>query len=511
MVIFTQREYEQWTQIVQKYNALRMEATEERDRKLDALALEYGVIAGDLVDEVPERYKEFKRKNDAIINAWESKLISLGDDYDNESDPIVSKATWRTAKSKTPEELCEDAIATILHHAYEEIESTENGETSGFSLFGSLYDAYELMLLDHTFLLNNGGAEAIPYADKVHELLERYKAGAITKVEAEPYKDYEIIRVEIAIPKTADVEKGKLPTIAQIYKAKQAIVTTDQLSKDFFKAQFLPDQMRPLTLKGGKKGEIVAQTYVTINYDGLENLKIFNANNSIEGFDRDVFNALCSLIEVGNEYLTEDMIYRAMRGYKVTGQISDAQRADIINSIRKLSVLRVAINTTAANDLYPDLAELSAESAMLDIDIVTCKYRDTTVENMIRVKEAPLMLRYAKALNQLDRRPIEYLSCPISGTKENIELQGFLYRRIILASSQKHLPNLRTIPVDRILEAIGVSKDTHKQFRVKKSRVLATVVKILDYWKDTKFITDYTTETETVGKNPTVTKFIISL
>lgn len=480
MIIFTPQEYEQWSNVLETYIAALREANKLPEAK---------------------RFRALSKADDAFIN---------------DRDRVASVAHERTIKGFSTVKLYEDTVAAIMYDVWRQISTNEISiEKVGIVISHPAHTWDDLDIYEQVDELScrQDGAE---YYAQVLKLWDRYQEGDITRSEAEPYKDYMPIRVEITVPLPKKTEG--LVEIKKINPATQSVVPTAKLVQDFFKGQIPHNELYPIEMpyternKSGKiTNERVVKTFVTINYEGLQTLQIMNANNSIGLFDRTVFNAIVSLYDAGNNVITVDMIINAMRGNSLKAHPSEDQRAQVLSSVRKLSTLRMTINTDQCKDYYEGLQSLATEGSVLYTKFVTANYRNNTWDTAIQIIEAPLMFQYAKAVGQIARTDIKLLNCPIQNTKENILLQNYLYNRI-LSMSKNSLPNYKTILLETILTEIGITRESLKPsyFRIKKASIVKNTIKILDYWKAEGFIKKYDPITETKGKNPSIIKFFIT-
>jgi len=511
MIKLLQNEYNAWRQIIAEYAQKRQELEEKLHADDDALLKSAGVDpeADDLVITLPKAVIKQKEK---LFNKYESDLVALDQELDELQSPIIQAGIDRAIKGKTLEAIYHDAKATIYSRTYDEMTLTEGSETA-YKLFGGLLSgSVDLNIDDHILELRNH--DRADLADDLQDLVERYRAGEITRTEAEPYKDFEYIEIIVPLPKKTE----GLVEIKKINPATQSVVPTAKLVQDFFKGQIPHNELYPIEMpyternKSGKiTNERVVKTFVTIDYEGLQELQIMNANNSIGLFDRTVFNAIVSLYDAGNNVITVDMIINAMRGNSLKAHPSEDQRDQVLSSVRKLSTLRMTINTDQCKDYYEGLQSLATEGSVLYTKFVKANYNNNTWDAAIQIIEAPLMFQYAKAVGQIARTDIKLLNCPIQNTKENILLQNYLYNRI-LSMSKSSLPNYKTILLETILTEIGITREslTPSYFRTKKASVVKNTIKILDYWKAEGFIKKYDPVTETKGKNPSIIKFVIT-
>ena len=126
----------------------------------------------------------------------------------------------------------------------------------------------------------------------------------------------------------------------------------------------------------------------------------------------------------------------------------------------------------------------------------------------IHLFRTPPLYDYARDKNQIGSIDIKMLDTPLSNTKENIELKGYLLKRIAsIKNTKSHMSD--TIRCDTIYEYLRIDKNIpDKDFlRHKYMDIRNKVKKLLDFWIKMGLITSYTEEKE--GKS--IAKVTISI
>ena len=126
----------------------------------------------------------------------------------------------------------------------------------------------------------------------------------------------------------------------------------------------------------------------------------------------------------------------------------------------------------------------------------------------IHLFRTPPLYDYARDKNQIGTIDIKMLDTPLSNTKENIELKGYLLKRIAsIKNTKSHMSD--TIRYDTIYEYLRIDTNTpDKDFlRHKYMDIRNKVKKLLDFWIKMGLITSYTEEKE--GKS--IAKVTISI
>ena len=126
----------------------------------------------------------------------------------------------------------------------------------------------------------------------------------------------------------------------------------------------------------------------------------------------------------------------------------------------------------------------------------------------IHLFRTPPLYDYARDKNQIGTIDIKMLDTPLSNTKENIELKGYLLKRI--ASIKNAKSNMSdTIRYDTLYEYLRIDNSISDKdlLRHKYMEIRNKVKKLLDFWIKMGFISSYKEEKE--GKS--IAKIIISI
>lgn len=206
-------------------------------------------------------------------------------------------------------------------------------------------------------------------------------------------------------------------------------------------------------------------------------------------YDREVHDALVTLFVDGeNEYMTPQMVYRAMTGNPNAKLTPKAQEA-ISNSLNKLMYSRLVIKASKEEcDAY-GFKSFKYEGNVIQAEKVTATFKGSEVAEVYHLLKEPVLYTYAGKKNQIGRLDIKLLNSPVNKNEENITLQSYLYRRILsIKKSGKLSP---TIVYDTIYNQLEIEAASDASLRNKKSKIRKSIKSILDYWKKQGFIKGY--------------------
>jgi hypothetical protein len=265
------------------------------------------------------------------------------------------------------------------------------------------------------------------------------------------------------------------------------LTPTDKVTLRAFENKLTGRQMQKLGMeRRGSKKQIT--TLASIDFDKLDGSVQIKGRKELTAYDREVHDAIITLyIDGGNEYITPQMIYQVMTG-NPDAYLHPKQAEAISESITKCMYTRLIIYASEEAKEY-GFDSFKYDGNLIIGERVTATLNGTVLE-CLHILRPPGLYEYANKKNQIGRFDIKLLNSPIKKTEEIITLQGYLYRRILSMKNKKS--NLsKTIVYDTVYKQIDVTAASDGALRKKKSKLRDQVKKILDYWKQEKFIAGY--------------------
>lgn len=232
------------------------------------------------------------------------------------------------------------------------------------------------------------------------------------------------------------------------------------------------------------KKEILS--FVRLDYS--DNAIQISGKKELTPYDREVHDALATLyIDGGNEYITPQMIYKAMTG-NPEAKLAPKQQEAISNSLNKLMYSRLIINASKEECKAYGFDKYTYEGTVIQAEKETAKVNGVIVE-VYHLLRAPALYTHADKIKQICRLDIKLLNSPVNKNEETITLQGYLLRHINGTKGGMLSPK---ILYETIYEQLDIQASSDGALRKKKLKVRNTVKKILDYLKTKDFIKNYT-------------------
>ena len=269
---------------------------------------------------------------------------------------------------------------------------------------------------------------------------------------------------------------------------KQWITPTDRVSRLSFNGEgTLYDENGVNVRISGRKSKKEILSFARLDYS--DNAIQISGKKELTPYDKEVHDALVTLyIDGKNEYITPQMIYRAMTGNPKT-TLTQKQQEAISNSLNKLMYSRLTINASKELCKAYGCDKFTYESTVIQAEKATAKVNGVIVEVYHLLRE-PALYTHADLIKQICRLDMKLLNSPVNKNEENITLQGYLLRHINGIKGGKLSP---TISYDTIYnKLLNIQASSDVALRKKKLKVRNTVKKILDHCKAQNFIKNYT-------------------
>ena len=220
--------------------------------------------------------------------------------------------------------------------------------------------------------------------------------------------------------------------------------------------------------------------------------------NFITPYDKEIHNAIVTLVAIGNEFINPSMIFQLLSGN--TGKrtkISNETRENIMQSIRKMMMTLIRIDATAEvqSNMLTDKKGIYEGPLIPAERIEVIELNGQRVTDCIHLFRTPPLYEYARDKNQIGSIEISMLDTPLSNTSENIELKGYLLRRIAsLKNSKNNMSD--TIRYDTIFEYLRINAPTKEALKKKHQEIKKKVKQLLDFWIEKGLISSYKEEKE---------------
>ena len=238
-----------------------------------------------------------------------------------------------------------------------------------------------------------------------------------------------------------------------------------------------------------------------------------NGDANLTPFEKLILNVLLSVQNAGNEYISYFKFFHLLGGGK---NINNADRLKklIDKALWKLRCTDLTINLTdivgkrkkyagKLNAPYnkADKKNITWRGCLLPNEIVTASVNGKVTEGTIHLLGKSIILRVADLKDQVAHADLNLLAVPIRTTENTLTLTGYLLERILKIKgsndeSREHVTKLsNSISFGTLFRQCGISAEDKRQ----RYEIRQTIAKILSFFKEQKFISDYSLEKSTDG------------
>ena len=254
------------------------------------------------------------------------------------------------------------------------------------------------------------------------------------------------------------------------------------------------DGMLPIDITGKSKGHVF--DYFSINYEGditKEGTNTIDYNRArIQGFDTAVLDAICTILETGQNDIYISALDALLNGRDKIQAVGKKREERILLAFRKLSGTRVKLDITNELKAKYDFAALDLKEGVLDAAML--EYTGLELTNyagqktyVIHVEKMPAIYQYSKAKGEIASFPTALLETGERAEERYTTLKIALLKRISLIN--KRIMREKKISFIGLYRAAGLKEHENATQRKRERDAL---INMLMYWKKQGYIKGYT-------------------
>ena len=261
---------------------------------------------------------------------------------------------------------------------------------------------------------------------------------------------------------------------------------------------------RPLAVESDrdkKKGKKIT-TLVTLDFNELSttdsNIKLSAPIlDRIDDYDKLVINAVFTVwqnAENNNEIINGEATTTLQGIYRIitknpASRLTEEIERDLTDRLTKLSAGIIKINASAEAVYNADLKNFERKGALMSIVIDKAYVNGNLVDNavhIIRLDRSPLHT-YAKIRNQIGSVELKKLDTKATNkNRETLLIEEYLIHRI---EAIPHISNI--VLISSLFEEVGIREEDYKDFKSKRKDTIKKIRALLDGYKRTGYIKDY--------------------
>lgn len=218
-------------------------------------------------------------------------------------------------------------------------------------------------------------------------------------------------------------------------------------------------------------------TRISLSFDDI------TCSRALTNFDREVIDAVSSLAP-NMQIMTSAMIYRVITGKDSSFPVNQGQKKRVEDSMNRCMLCQIKIDLTPRGNNHNEKFEYTGNAISFEAIKHQVGRGSTTY---YKINSMPPTFRLAEKLGKVSVIPLKLLDSPVSKTDGIIAAQSYLLREI--DEMKRSEIKINTIFWDKIytLSAQEGKQNTKQE----NKRTRDTILKILDFWVNEKFIVEY--------------------
>jgi hypothetical protein len=287
---------------------------------------------------------------------------------------------------------------------------------------------------------------------------------------------------------TQKVEKFLMPTS----KIENALF--DRRKNDAFY-----DNSLVIVKTGGSKTTPV-EVLVSVDYHGLrEQGKDITESQRLTAYDKEIHNAVISLYNAGNQYLSPNIIHNVLSGNKEyeggsRKSLTVNGRQEVLTSLSKMMETSIEIDARKEGRAFTGEEYQYSGKLLPSCFVNGVSLNNNPVKHCLHLLSSPPLLEYSKVRRQLTSVDV-YLLGVLTTRVIHVVVKNYLLRELLWMKHSKE--RKRVIRYDTLQEYIGsVSSGSKDDITHRRQRLRANVIRCLNYWVSQDFIKGYREEKE---------------
>lgn len=296
-------------------------------------------------------------------------------------------------------------------------------------------------------------------------------------------KEFKIYINNLINKSSLDIDFQEIEKLDSITPTKY-VIPNNRLINKLVEGALLPGDT-DLIVSNKLKKQVL--TKVTLNYDD-DNIEIYDKDKRFTPYDRSVHNSICSIYEAGNINFTPNQVYRCMNGLSEGEYVSPQAIGSITRSIDKTRRTYAKVNyTDEAKAWNKEIDNCIIEDHILSAKKVTLEAGGNEVTGY-KLNSKPILYEYAQVTGQVLTIPSNLLNTKgfLNSTPEVTIIREYLIREIewMKAKKSKRTNKILLIGIYKEIDLLDPTKEKAKKVR-------DSISKILDSFKDDKYIKSY--------------------
>lgn len=242
--------------------------------------------------------------------------------------------------------------------------------------------------------------------------------------------------------------------------------------------------------KGRKNSGVNSILYFNID-SAAEETDLNERNITLSEFDKQIQNAVISLMRAGNKIITHQSIYQVL-AHSSAPRLTDKWKEKIETSMLKLQSIKITADFSNAFKYYPELEikKFKEKTNLLEFKEVEVEHRNGTIGKGYKMLDEPVLYRIAEAKKQIGTITLKGLTNKKTANTVDVSiLYNWLLVRI---DGMKHPKNplSKTITLDDMYSSLNRTTRRSKITTRENAEMLLIQFKADKLIKDFEFVSE---------------------
>lgn len=229
------------------------------------------------------------------------------------------------------------------------------------------------------------------------------------------------------------------------------------------------------------KGKNKVSVNFAIMFNELEKDGTLKLTGGLTPFDKRVYIAIAALASQNNGCMSIGQIYATM-GHNEKPTAANIEK--INDSLNHMDPIKIYIQNNNEHKAHPNVKEVVYDGHLLPFERVSGYMNNgLCCESIIHVFREPPLMTFARERNQITTIPREILATPLRQTDSSLRLEDYLVEQIsAMKRDQKY---------SRKMLYTTIFKHSNANTSDQRKRTRKNITRLLDYYKECKWIKNY--------------------
>lgn len=243
--------------------------------------------------------------------------------------------------------------------------------------------------------------------------------------------------------------------------------------------------------KGETNSDVNSILYFNVD-SAAEETDMNERNITLSEFDKQILNAVISLMRAGNKIITPQSIYQVLSHNCNAKVLTDNWKTKIDKSMTKLNSIQITANFNNALSFYPNLKEfdISTQTRLLQFEKIIVKHRNGYTGIAYKMLSEPVLYTIAEIKNQIGTISLKGLTN--QKTVKSVDVSILYNWLLVRIDGMKHEKNplSKTIKLESMYSCLNKKTPKEQRTTRENAELLLIQFKADKLIKDFNFISE---------------------